>query len=406
MTHKDAGFLNMLKVSFFLAFRSTKRTNIGTTILTVSIISFVLVNLIFLPSVVNGLQKSIEEESRDNLYGNILIEPKENNLYINDVSNIKKNLNRLPGVIGIAPRYATGATFFYEDEFLGGTLYSMNPSDEALVSKINEGIISGEFLSDSDSGEILLGRDLAGEKDSQKKEPSLKGAEVGDSVRVTFSNGVIRDYRVKGIFSVSKMGADSLAFITEKDMESALGIEDKASLILVKTSDAYTEDQFRKKFIDLGIHEDIKTWQEKISGVIGSITGTFNLLTMITTVVSLIIAVVIILVIVYINTVHNRKQIGILKAVGINQSVIIFSYVFQALFYCIAGIFFGSFLLWFLASFFTQNPIAFPMGKVSPIITLSLIIKSSISLLVISIAGGFLPSWQTARQSILKSIWG
>jgi len=79
MTSPDAGFLNMLKVSFFLAYRSIKRTNIGTTILTVSIISFVLVNLIFLPSVVNGLQESIEEESRDNLYGNILIEPKENN---------------------------------------------------------------------------------------------------------------------------------------------------------------------------------------------------------------------------------------------------------------------------------------------------------------------------------------
>ncbi len=90
MASSNAGLLDTLKVSFFLAFRSIKRTNIGTTILTVSIISFVLVNLIFLPSVVNGLQESIEEESRDNQYGNILIEPKENNLYINDVSNIQK----------------------------------------------------------------------------------------------------------------------------------------------------------------------------------------------------------------------------------------------------------------------------------------------------------------------------
>jgi len=406
MTSPDAGFLNMLKVSFFLAYRSIKRTNIGTTILTVSIISFVLVNLIFLPSVVNGLQESIEEESRDNLYGNILIEPKENNIYINGVSNIQKNINRLSGVIGTAPRYATGATFSHEDNFLGGTLYSMVPSDEVLVSKIHKGIISGEYLSDSDMGEILLGRDLAGEKDVEEEQPSLKGAEVGDTITVTFSNGIIKDYRVKGIFGVSKMGTDSLAFISEKEMESVLGIDDKASLILVKLSNIGSEDEFCKKFIGLGISEDMKTWQEKISGVIGSITGTFNLLTMITTVVSLIIAVVIILVIVYINTVHNRRQIGILKAIGIGQNVIIFSYVFQALFYCIAGIFFGSFLLWILAYLFTQNPIAFPMGEVSPIITFSLIAKSSISLLIISIIGGFLPSWQTARQSILKSIWG
>jgi len=366
MASSNAGLLDTLKVSFFLAFRSIKRTNIGTTILTVSIISFVLVNLIFLPSVVNGLQESIEEESRDNQYGNILIEPKENNLYINDVSNIQKNINSLSGVIGTAPRYATGTTFSHEDEFLGGTLYSMVPSDEMLVSKIHQGIISGEHLSDSDRGEILLGRDLAGEKDVEEEQPSLKGAEVGDIVTVTFSNGIIKDYRVKGIFGVSKMGTDGLAFISEKEMESVLGIDDKASVILVKLSNIGTEDEFRKKFIGLGISEDMKTWQEKIGGVIGSITGTFNLLTMITTVVSLIIAVVIILVIVYINTVHNQRQIGILKAIGIGQNVIIFSYIFQALFYCVAGIFFGSFLLWFLAYLFTSKSYRISNGRSFP----------------------------------------
>lgn len=406
MAQEDAGLLNVLKVSFFLAYRSIRRTNIGTTLLTVSIISFVLVNLIFLPSVVNGLQEAIEEESRDNLYGNILIEPKENNVYIDDVSSIQKNVNRLSGVVGTAPRYAIGATFSYEDEFLGGTLYSMVASDEVTVSRIHEGIIAGEYLSDSDGREILLGRDLAGEKDVEEDQPTLGGAEVGDMVGVTFSNGVIREYRVKGIFGVSQMGTDKLAFVSEKEMEDVLGIEDKASIILVKLSDLGREDEFRKKFIDVGVSEDMKTWQDKISGVIGSITGTFNLLTFITTVVSLIIAVVIILVIVYINTVHNQRQIGILKAIGIGRSVIVFSYIFQAVFYCVAGIVVGSFLLWFLANFFTQNPIAFPMGDVSPIITFSLIAKSAVSLLLISIIGGFLPSWQTARQSILKSIWG
>jgi len=35
-------------------------------------------------------------------------------------------------------------------------------------------------------GEILLGRDLAGEKDVEEEQPSLKGAEVGDTITVTF----------------------------------------------------------------------------------------------------------------------------------------------------------------------------------------------------------------------------
>jgi len=403
---KDAGLFNTLRVSFFLAYRSIRRTNIGTTILTIVIIALVLVNLIFLPAIVNGLQETIEEESRDNLYGNILIEPKEDNLYLNNVNNIQKNINRLSGVVGTAPRYATGATFSYESEFIGGTIYSMNPSDEIMVSKIHEGIISGEYLSDSDTNEILMGMDLAGEKDVEENEPSLGGVEVGDQVKITFSNGIIKNYRVKGLFSVSQMGTDKLAFISEKEMESVLGIQDKASLVLVKIFETGKEGDFRKRFIDLGISEDIKIWQEKIGGTIGSITGTFGLLTLITTAVSLIIAIVIILVIVYINTVNNKKQMGILKAVGIEQSVIINSYVFQALFYGVVGIILGSFFLLFLGYYLKTNPIDFPMGEVSPIITVGLISKSAISLIMISLIGGFLPAWRTTRHSILDLIGG
>jgi len=403
---RDAGFLNTIRVSFFLGYRSIRRTNIGTTILTIFIIALVLVNLIFLPAVVNGLQETIEKESRDNLYGNILIEPKGDNLYINNVNNIQKNINRLSGVIGTAPRYATGATFSYESEFLGGTIYSMSPSDEIMVSKIHNGIIAGEYLSDSDTNEILLGMDLAGEKDKEEEEPSLGGVDVGDQIKITFSNGIIKNYRVKGLFSVSEMGTDKLAFISEKEMESVLGLEDKASLVLVKISNIGNEEEFRKLFIDIGIDDDIKIWQEKIGGVIGSITGTFGLLTFITTAVSLIIAIVIILVIVYINTVNNKKQMGILKAVGIEQRVIINSYVLQALFYGITGIILGSFFLLFLGYFFTANPIEFPMGAVSPIITLSLISKSAFSLIIISFLGGFLPAWKTTKQSILDLIGG
>ena len=70
-----------LKVSFFLACKSIKRGNIGTTILTVMIMSLIFVNLIFLPSIVNGIGETIIQQSIDTIYGNIVIEPKENNLY-------------------------------------------------------------------------------------------------------------------------------------------------------------------------------------------------------------------------------------------------------------------------------------------------------------------------------------
>ena len=395
-----------LKISFFLACKSIKRGNIGTTILTVMIMSLIFVNLIFLPSIVEGIGEAITQVSIDCAYGNILIEPKEDNLYIDNVDSIQKKLNTLPGVVGTSSRYVTGATFSHKNKFKGGALYSMNPEDELVVTKIHTGLIEGEYLSKLDTDEILLGMDIAGEEGAEEDEASLGGVKVGDKIGVTFSNGVIKEYRLKGIFAISKMNVDNYAFITEKEMESVLGLDNKASQILVRLSQRGTEEEFRKKFMELGISEDIRTWEDKMAGALGSILGTFAIITIISTAVSLIMAVVIIFIIIYINTVHKRKQIGILKAIGIDQKVIINSYVIQALFYCFSGIILGSLLLWILTSYLTANPIITPMGYLKPLIEQQLVIQSIISLVIVSLIAGFIPSWKTARENILKAIWG
>jgi putative ABC transport system permease protein len=395
-----------LKVSFFLACKSIKRGNIGTTILTVMIMSLIFVNLIFLPSIVEGIGEAITQVSIDCVYGNILIEPKEDYLYIDNVDGIQKKLNKQPGVVGTSPRYVTGATFSHKNKFKGGSLYSMNPVDELVVTKIHTGLIEGEYLSKIDTDEILLGMDIAGEEDAEDDEANLGGVKVGDKIGVTFSNGVIKEYRLKGIFAISKMNVDGYAFITEKEMESVLGLDNKASQILVKLSQRGTEEEFRIKFMELGISEDIKTWEEKMAGALGSILGTFAIITIISTAISLIMAVVIIFIIIYINTIHKRRQIGVLKAIGIDQKVIINSYVIQALFYCFSGIILGALLLWILTSYLTANPIMSPMGHLKPLIEQQLVIQSIISLVIVSFIAGFIPSWKTVRENILKAIWG
>ena len=395
-----------LKVSFFLASKSIQKGNTGTAILTVMIMSLIFVNLVFLPSMISGIGESMKQQSIDCAYGNIVIEPKEDDRYINNADSIRKKLSGLPGVVGTSSRYATGATFTHEDKFVSGLLYSIDPVDEEAVTKIHTGIIEGEYLSKADTDEIILGIALTGKEGEDGDEVDLGGVRPGDKIEVTFSNGVIREYRLKGIFKISSMGIDSYAFITKKEMESVLGLDNKASQILVKVSQRGTEEEFRKKFIEIGISEDIKTWEEKTAGMIGSIISSFALINLISAAVGLIMAVVVIFIIIYINTVNNRKQIGILKAIGINQRIIIHSYVIQALFYCFSGIIAGSLLLYFLTSYMTANPIKFPMGDVKPLVEQQLIITSIIGLITVSLIAGFIPSWKTAKESILESIWG
>ena len=66
-------------------------------------------------------------------------------------------------------------------------------------------------------------------------------------------------------------------------------------------------------------------------------SAVFDIINVISTIVSLVIAVVVIFIVIFINTVYRRKQIGILQAIGIDRSIIIKSYIFQALFIFASG---------------------------------------------------------------------
>jgi putative ABC transport system permease protein len=397
---------NGLKVSFFLACKSIQRGNKGTSVLTVLIISLIFVNLIFFPSIVDGVEETLIRQSIEHVCGNLVIEPKDDQPYIDNADSIEKKINKLPGVVGTSSRYMTGATFFYNNKMKSGSVHSIDPPDEEVVTKFHSGLIVGEYLGKENTNEILLGIDITGKEGEVTGGSDLGGVQVGDKIDVTFSNGVIRNYRVKGIFDISSININRYAFITEKEMESVLGVENQASEILVKLSQRGTEEEYRTNFVELGISEDIKTWEEKTAGKIGSLVNSFSLLTLISTVISLIMAVVVIFIIIYINTVNKKRQIGILKAIGIEQNVIINSYVIQVLFYCFCGIAAGLLLFGIITSYLSVNPIRFPLGYVEPMVEQVLILQNIISLVVFSLIAGFIPAWRTANENILKAIWG
>ncbi|WP_332881539.1 FtsX-like permease family protein [Methanosarcina horonobensis] len=73
------------------------------------------------------------------------------------------------------------------------------------------------------------------------------------------------------------------------------------------------------------------------------------------TVVGLIVGAALIFIIIYINTLNRKREIGILKAIGISPGSIIISYFFISLFYVISGVGLG--LVLFLAVAFTYGQI-------------------------------------------------
>lgn len=396
-----------LRVSAFLAWKSIRRGSKGTLVLTIMIVALIFVNLVFLPSIISGVVETFDAQSIDFDFGNLVVEPREGSQYIDGVASLQRQIERIPGITGTSPRTAAGVTYFYKGRNTASTLYGINPQDERSVTRIAEFMTEGEFLSNGDTDAIVMGATLAGtEGDEGGGLPTLEGVVVGDSVRVDYPNGETRTYRVKGIFETQSFGVDTSAFVTNREMSEVLGLQDQASVILVKTEENGREEEFKRELLSYGIQEEVRTYREKAGGFVDQAIQSFNIINAISTLVSLIIAIVVIFIVIFINTVNRRRQIGILKAIGIDQQIIINSYVLQVLFITVVGALVGMVLNTGVTTYLTAYPLVFPGGPVYPVVEASAVLWSVASLFAVSLPAGYIPAWRIAREDILTAIRG
>src|SRR4030042_1328047 len=102
-----------LNVAFLLALRSLQRGSRSSVILTVLIIGMCFTNMIFLPSLFNGIGQSITQQVVDYEVSNVLVSPKAGDQYIPDIGATLALINGMPGVQRASPQYSKGATLSF-----------------------------------------------------------------------------------------------------------------------------------------------------------------------------------------------------------------------------------------------------------------------------------------------------
>jgi len=403
-----------LKISFFLASKSIARSNKGTLVLIILIMTLTSINLVFTSSILLGIVDTMNRQAIDNLFGNIVIEPEKGENYIKQTESIQDLINAVPGVVGSSAHYISGAILSYskskngKDTKSGGWLVkSINPKEEMGVTKIHQAIIAGEYLDKIDLNKIILGKEISGEYGAHLKQQSLGGVKVGDKIKVVFINGIQKDYEVKGVFDTKNVQADTIAYISEKEMESVLGLQNMSSEIIIKIDQTGKEDEYIKEFRRIGLlKEDIKPWTDYM-GMTTSVAESFGMIKSMLMIIGLLVAGATIFIIIFVNVVNRRKQIGILKAIGVEEKIITGSYILQALFYAVLGIGLGLILIYFLIiPYFIKNPLDFLIGLVSLSVTRNDLIVISISLIIAAVIGGLVPSWRATKRTIIEAIWG
>jgi putative ABC transport system permease protein len=402
-------------IACWLSFKQVTRNNKKSVIMTIIMVALLYVNILFVTSLMTGVMDSLNHQMVDFQYGNIVIEPNkktESEAYLKQVRQKLDDIQAIPGIVGAVAHSKEGAKVTFDPEKDGNDvkegnwmLYAIDPQAEKKVLKYADHIVSGRYLENSDRGKILLGREITGGFDAILENKSLKGVRVGDEVFVHYSNSVVRKYEVAGIFATKNVLNDVNAFITQDEYEDIFGQHDIADEMIVRTETMGGEEKYVAKIENvLGNDLVISSW-DKYTGAIASMTNTFDVMRILFYGIGLLVAGASIFIIIYINLLHQRKQIGILRAIGMENKIIIISYTLQALFYGIIGIILGRIIVeQGLYTYFIKHPLDMPIGNVSLIMPAVDILRTEISIVLVAIIAGFIPSFQTTKNKILDLI--
>ena len=192
-------------------------------------------------------------------------------------------------------------------------------------------------------------------------------------------------------------------------MASILGqatFSNQASQILVKISKQGNEDAVISGLQTLGINGTFRTWQE-YGGSIDSVTSSFDAIASLISGIGLVVAAIVMFIVIYINVLGRKRQIGILRAIGVKRNIIMFSYVVQAIFYAVLGVLFGGLLFGYgILPYFRAHPLDLSIGLVSLNTDPVTITVAIWGMVIAALLAGILPVLNITHQSIIKAIWG
>lgn len=359
-------------------------------------ISLVNANIIILNGFMGGMIDDFVDKTMETSSGHLNIYPDYNERYINGLGIKEQKLEKIEGVIAFSPRLAASGTLSYKEKSKSIKILALEPLKENRITLMLSKLDSGETLGPDDRTSILVSYRLADE---------LK-AKAGDDVTLVFEKGIIKVYRIKGIIRTGLELDKNTVIMNLEEASDRLNINNKASMILVKLQDRLMAENHKDVISrELGVSK-IKIWQQEVEAVVSSM-NTFKQITDAINIIGLFAAAVSVGTILYINIQNKKRQIGIMKAIGLKDSQIFSVYILEGLLLSIIGIIIGSALGYLGTSYLEAHPFYDPiLGSMGPRFHVTLLYNASIELILTVILAAMYPATLAGRINIIKAIWG
>lgn len=309
-------------------FRNSRRT-----LLTVLLISCSLAAILFTDAFVKGMVSTMVKISTQTFLGEAQIHQQgfraanDIDLYIKNDEVLYQTLNDIQAITAYAPRVISGAMASSSENVASAIVYGVQADQEANVSKLQQAMVQGQYLSGSDS-EILLGDRLA----------DLLEVSLGDRLVLTVSQangGELAQalFRVSGIFRFNERNMDNgMAFInllTGQKLLNITGVHEVA-LRLEELNQAQDKSLNLWRILNTDKLETL-SWQE----LVPQLSSMLAMTKYSTLIVSLIMYILVALGLIntmFMSIFERQTEFGILLAIGTRPKQLFYQIVLEGFF--------------------------------------------------------------------------
>jgi len=400
------------------------RYGVAQTLLTIGVVASSVTLVIFLSSLIAGLQKRLIENTTGAIPHIVIKQPErmpipaweidslqqEDTLYVGTTMSLEQRLRKIEdwtawldrlrhfdsNIIAVSPEVEEQAIMTRGARRTGVSVIGIIPERHNDVVDIQSKLIQGRFFG-LNGGEAAIGYRLADDFDIV----------LGNKLRLINSKGVSATYTVAGLFDTGFRGVDdSVVFVPLRDAQSLFGLGSAVTSIGLKLERIFGAEELANR-LDLQLPYEAESWMEENQSLLAALRGqtqSSRLILIFTTlaagfgIASILITAV----------VSKLREIGILKAMGATSRQIIEIFSLEStILAAIGGLIGAAFGSWLSLFVYRLRLAAAPGGErdVFPvIITTELVVGSILLAIGVGFFAALYPSLKAARVDPIEVI--
>lgn len=372
--------------------------NVVVLSLIILTLSLACVTILLTGGILSGFKLTLSESAK-NWLADIIIIPPEDKKVISHSQDIAQSLSSFKEVSAVSIRSRGNLSVQFKEKISYPYItIGVDPVTEKNTSVLSSSVIEGSFLSEiEDPTEVLLGRTIADDL-RQSSDDGIR-VHANDTIEILFQDGTSKKFRVSGIIDVKNAYPNSAVFFHKNTLDNFPGTLRNRMIIIKKTPESdekRLQSAIQQMFPSLIVH----TWLDESGYIKDVLNGVSFITSAISSILILSIA-VIIAIIIYINIIQKRRQIGILKSMGVSNNFIFIVYLFEAVAYFFFAFFIGLLLFFGIHLYSVHHPLPMLIGNFHTSASLQMILLYFLIILSSTVFGCILPTRIALKTKII-----